>query len=75
MKAGEGYDVESVSPLETYDVGNFSDADDEKEVIEIEGEDAERLALEEDGGEVRKLVVLYFPKGRGGALGQGTRSL
>ena len=42
--------MESVSPLETYDVGNLSDADDEKEVIEFEGEDVERLALEKDGG-------------------------
>ena len=64
MKAGDGYDVESVSPLETYDLGNLSDADDENEVIEFEGEDADRLALEKDGGEVRKLVGPLLPNRR-----------
>ena len=61
LKAGEGYDDESVSPLETYDVGNISDADDEDGVIEVRGEDAEGSALEKDGGEVRKLVDPLLP--------------
>ena len=64
LKAGEGYEEKFVSPLETYDVGNLSDADDEKEVIEFEGEDVERLALEKDGGEVRKLVDPLLPNKR-----------
>ena len=56
--------MESVSPSETYDVGNLSDADDGKEVVDIEGEDAERLALEKDGGEVRKLVDPLLPNNK-----------
>ena len=76
MKAGEGYEEKSVSPLETYDVGNISDADDEDGAIELEGEDAKRLALEKDGGEVRKLVDPLLPnKGSGPALGKGTFSI
>ena len=61
LKAGEGYEDESVSPLETYDVENISDADDEDGAIEVKREDAERLALEKDGGEVRKLVDPLLP--------------
>ena len=61
MKAGEGYEEKSVSPSKTYDVGNTSDADDGNGAIEFEGEDAERLALEKDGGEVRNPVDLLLP--------------
>ena len=53
--------MESVSPLEAYDVGNCNDADDGKEEVGLGGEDLERLALEKDGGEVRKLVDPLLP--------------
>ena len=57
--------MESVSPSETYDVGNLSDADDEKEEVDLGGEDLERLALEKEGGEVRRLVDPLLPNKKG----------
>ena len=56
--------MESVSPLEMFDLGNLSDADDENELIELESEDADRLALEKDGGDVKKLVDPLLPNKR-----------
>ena len=56
--------MESVSPLEMFDLGNLSDADEENELIELEGEDVDRLALEKDGGDVKKLVDPLLPNKR-----------
>ena len=57
MKADD-CDRESVSPLELNDVENDSDGDDEREIL---GEACERLSLEIEGGEVRKLIDPSLP--------------
>ena len=57
MKADD-CDRESVSPLEVFHLDRDSDGDDEREIV---GETCERLSLETEGGDVRKLIDPSLP--------------
>ena len=53
---------ESVRPLSKIDVDNVSDGDEEGDLeVEGAGEGCERLALEKEGGEIRRLLDPLLP--------------
>ena len=64
MKAGRAGNQKSVSPLEIEYVENGSDGHNEGVEKDPGGEDCERLALQKEGGEVRKLIDPLLPSKR-----------
>ena len=65
MRAGRLGLSESVRPLSKIDVDNVSDGDEEGDLeVEGAGEGCERLALEKEGGEIRRLIDPLLPSQR-----------